>query len=168
VRVEGKEYVVQDGDFLTSASPSDLLPCSRLMTTRARTTSSKSSALAYAWAIETPIDETPASPHGSQSRPAQARDMQPSVSFKLRGAYNKMWGSPDGAERGVIAASAGNHARGRALSAAAGMSRRHRHARHHTRIKVDAVVGRGRGGGLVGDSYDEAYRHAKLLERRRG
>ena len=45
-------------------------------------------------------------------------DMQPVFSFKLRGAYNKMVSLPkDVLKRGVIAASAGNHAQGVALSA---------------------------------------------------
>jgi threonine dehydratase len=45
-------------------------------------------------------------------------DMQPVFSFKLRGAYNKMAHLPEDAlKRGVIAASAGNHAQGVALSA---------------------------------------------------
>jgi threonine dehydratase len=46
-------------------------------------------------------------------------DTQPVFSFKLRGAYNKMASlSPEELKRGVIAASAGNHAQGVALSAA--------------------------------------------------
>ncbi len=46
-------------------------------------------------------------------------DTQPVFSFKLRGAYNKMASlTPDELKRGVIAASAGNHAQGVALSAA--------------------------------------------------
>src|SRR4051812_20373594 len=45
-------------------------------------------------------------------------DMQPVFSFKLRGAYNKMSGlSAEALKRGVIAASAGNHAQGVALAA---------------------------------------------------
>ena len=44
--------------------------------------------------------------------------MQPVFSFKLRGAYNKMAQlTPEQLKRGVIAASAGNHAQGVALSA---------------------------------------------------
>ncbi|PZR41718.1 MAG: PLP-dependent threonine dehydratase, partial [Paraburkholderia fungorum] len=46
-------------------------------------------------------------------------DNQPVFSFKVRGAYNKMAHIPaDALERGVITASAGNHAQGVALSAA--------------------------------------------------
>ena len=45
-------------------------------------------------------------------------DMQPVFSFKIRGAYNKMANLPEAAlKRGVICASAGNHAQGVALSA---------------------------------------------------
>ena len=47
-------------------------------------------------------------------------DLQPVVSFKLRGAYNKIVGLDDAQrQRGVITASAGNHAQGVALAAAA-------------------------------------------------
>lgn len=46
-------------------------------------------------------------------------DNQPVFSFKLRGAYNKMAHIPaDALARGVITASAGNHAQGVAFSAA--------------------------------------------------
>ena len=46
-------------------------------------------------------------------------DNQPVFSFKLRGAYNKMAHlKPADLKHGVIAASAGNHAQGVALSAA--------------------------------------------------
>ena len=47
-------------------------------------------------------------------------DQQPVFSFKLRGAYNKMAHlAPEALARGVICASAGNHAQGVALSAQA-------------------------------------------------
>src|SRR5712664_3857017 len=97
-------------------------------------------------------------------------DLQPVFSFKLRGAYNKMAGLPRSRlAKGVIAASAGNHAQGVALSAQRLGCRAVIVMPVTTpRIKVDAVVGRGAEVVLVGDSYDEAYRHAKVLERRRG
>src|SRR5882724_2792326 len=97
-------------------------------------------------------------------------DMHPFFSSTLRGAYNKMSGLPKTAlKRGVIAASAGNHAQGVALSAQRLGCRAVIVMPVTTpRIKVDAVVGRGAEVVLVGDSYDEAYRHAKVLERRRG
>ena len=91
-------------------------------------------------------------------------DMQPVFSFKLRGAYNKMAHLPPAQlKRGVIAASAGNHAQGVALAAQqARLPRHHRDADHH-------AADQDRGGArraarrvvLHGDSYDEAYAHAR-------
>ncbi|WP_230080434.1 pyridoxal-phosphate dependent enzyme, partial [Burkholderia pseudomallei] len=92
-------------------------------------------------------------------------DNQPVFSFKLRGAYNKMAHIPaDALARGVITASAGNHAQGVAFSA----------ARMNVKavivvpvttpqVKVDAV--RAHGGPTVeviqaGESYSDAYAHA--------
>ncbi len=96
-------------------------------------------------------------------------DTQPVFSFKLRGAYNKMSGlSAQDRARGVICASAGNHAQGVALSA-------HRLGCRAVivmpattpKVKIDAV--RAFGGGSVdivlqGDSYSDAYAHALSLQ----
>ena len=74
----------------------------------------------YDVAIETPLERA----HSLSVRTGnqvllKREDMQEVFSFKLRGAYNKMAHlSPIQLERGVIAASAGNHAQGVALSAA--------------------------------------------------
>src|SRR5256885_7907932 len=142
------------------------------MTTRARDYLKRIlGARVYDVAIETPIDEAPGISARLRNRVLLKReDMQPVFSFKLRGAYNKMSGLPKAAlKRGVIAASAGNHAQGVALSAQRLGCRAAIVMPVTTpRIKVDAVVGRGAEVVLVGDSYDEAYRHAKVLERRRG
>lgn len=97
-------------------------------------------------------------------------DLQPIFSFKLRGAYNRLSKlTPEERKRGVIAASAGNHAQGIALSAA--------------RLKIPAVIVmpkttppikvqsvRSRGGKTVlhGDSYDEAYEKAIALAEETG
>ncbi len=96
-------------------------------------------------------------------------DLQPVFSFKLRGAYNKMARlSPAARARGVIAASAGNHAQGVALAAQTLGCRAVVVMPVTTpRIKVDAVAARGAEVVLHGDSYDEAYRHARALQRRR-
>lgn len=92
-------------------------------------------------------------------------DVQSVFSFKLRGAYNKMAQLPEAVlKRGVIAASAGNHAQGVALGA----------KRLGTRaiivmptttpqVKVDAVKARGGEVVLFGDTYDDACAHAKML-----
>lgn len=97
-------------------------------------------------------------------------DMQSVFSFKLRGAYNKMAQLPAAVlQRGVIAASAGNHAQGVALGA----------KRLGTRavivmpvttpqVKINAVVARGGEVILHGDTYDDAYAHARQLEKAEG
>ncbi|MFN7899505.1 MAG: pyridoxal-phosphate dependent enzyme, partial [Synechococcaceae cyanobacterium] len=73
----------------------------------------------YDVAIESPLDPAPNLSRRLGNQVLLKReDLQPVFSFKLRGAYNKMAGlSPAELERGVIAASAGNHAQGVALSA---------------------------------------------------
>ncbi len=98
-------------------------------------------------------------------------DNQPVFSFKLRGAYNKMahLGSAD-LKRGVIAASAGNHAQGVALSAAKlGCKAIIVMPTTTPQVKIDAV--RSRGGNSVeivlhGESYSDAYQHALALEKK--
>ena len=95
-------------------------------------------------------------------------DMQPVFSFKLRGAYNKMAHlTPAQRRRGVITASAGNHAQGVAL-AAEKMACRAVIAMPVTTpaIKIDAVRRRGAEVVLAGESYDEAYAVALEMERR--
>ena len=100
-------------------------------------------------------------------------DTQPAFSFKLRGAYNRM-AKLDAAElaRGVICASAGNHAQGVALSAARLGCRAVIVMPVTTpRVKVDAV--RSLGGGSIevvlhGDSYSDAQAHADALAAERG
>jgi threonine dehydratase len=113
----------------------------------------------YDVAIETPLELAPNLSRRLGNRIMLKReDMQPVFSFKLRGAYNKMSGlSKTALKRGVIAASAGNHAQGVALSAQRLGCRAAIVMPVTTpRIKVDAVVGRGAEVVLVGDSYDEA------------
>jgi len=97
-------------------------------------------------------------------------DQQPVRSFKLRGAYNKMAHlSLAQLKKGVICASAGNHAQGVALSA------RRLGARAlivmpttTPQLKVDAVRGFGGEVVLFGDSYTDAYHHALTLEKKQG
>jgi threonine dehydratase len=97
-------------------------------------------------------------------------DLQPVFSFKLRGAYNKMCQLPKEAlDRGVIAASAGNHAQGLALAAARmGVKATIVMPRTTPAIKVDAVKARGAKVILHGDTYDEASVHAQNLVKEKG
>jgi len=94
-------------------------------------------------------------------------DLQPVFSFKLRGAYNKIASlSAEKLKRGVICASAGNHAQGVALSAAKLGCRAVIVMPTSTPgIKVDAVKSRGGEVVLFGDSYDDSYAHALELEK---
>lgn len=100
-------------------------------------------------------------------------DNQPVFSFKLRGAYNKMVHiSSDALARGVITASAGNHAQGVAYSAARlGVKAVIVVPITTPQVKVDAV--RAHGGPTVevvqaGESYSDAYAHAVRLQEERG
>ncbi len=94
-------------------------------------------------------------------------DMQPVFSFKLRGAYNKMASlASDVLSRGVIAASAGNHAQGVALAAKKLKCRAIIVMPTTTpAIKVNAVKARGAEVVLFGDSYSDAYVKALELEK---
>jgi threonine dehydratase len=93
-------------------------------------------------------------------------DMQPVFSFKLRGAYNKMAHlSAAALKRGVICASAGNHAQGVALSAQKlGVRAVIVMPTSTPQIKIDAVRARGGEVVLAGDSYSDAYAHSLELE----
>lgn len=94
-------------------------------------------------------------------------DQQPVFSFKLRGAYNKMAQlSAEQLARGVICASAGNHAQGVALSARKLGCRAVIVMPVTTpRVKVDAVQALGGEVVQVGESFTDAYQHALELER---
>ena len=90
-------------------------------------------------------------------------DLQPVHSFKLRGAYNKIaqLTEPE-RKKGVIAASAGNHAQGVALAAKKmGLSALIIMPRTTPSIKVDAVKSHGAEVELVGDSYSDAAEYCK-------
>ena len=125
----------------------------------------------YDVASETPLELAPALSRRMRNRLFLKReDLQPIFSFKLRGAYNKMVAlGPARRARGVIAASAGNHAQGVALAAQRLKCRAVIVMPVTTpRIKVNAVAARGAEVVLHGDSYDDAYAHALRLKRRRG
>jgi threonine dehydratase len=128
----------------------------------------------YDVARETELELAPALTERLGNRILLKReDNQPVFSFKLRGAYNKMAQlSPAALKRGVIAASAGNHAQGVAL-AAAKMKCKAVIVMPVTTpaVKIDAV--KARGGSwielvLFGESYSDAFDHAKVLEKKRG
>ncbi len=97
-------------------------------------------------------------------------DQQPVFSFKLRGAYNKMAHlTPQQLKKGVICASAGNHAQGVALGAHKLGTRAVIVMPTTTpQVKVDAV--RALGGDVVlhGESYSDAYTHAVTLQKKQG
>ncbi|MGH8669225.1 MAG: threonine ammonia-lyase, biosynthetic, partial [Burkholderiales bacterium] len=125
----------------------------------------------YDVAVESPLELAPGLSKRLRNRLLIKReDLQPVFSFKLRGAYNKMAGLPKARlARGVIAASAGNHAQGVALAAQRlGCQAVIVMPVTTPRIKVDAVAARGAQVVLHGDSYDEAYQRALQLKRRRG
>src|SRR5436853_7020757 len=113
----------------------------------------------YDVAIESALDELPAISRRLGNRIlAKREDQQPVFSFKLRGAYNKMAHlTPAQLARGVICASAGNHAQGVALAAQRlGTQATVVMPLTTPRIKVTAVSARGAKVELHGDSYHEA------------
>ena len=122
----------------------------------------------YDVAIETPLDfASNLSARIHNQVYFKREDMQPVFSFKLRGAYNKMVKlSPQALQRGVICASAGNHAQGVALSAnKLGVRAVIVMPSTTPQIKIDAVKARGGEVVLVGESYSDAYAHALELEK---
>ena len=125
----------------------------------------------YDVAIESPLDPAPGLSKRLGNRLLIKReDLQAVFSFKLRGAYNKMAGLPkQRLKRGVIAASAGNHAQGVALAAQRlGCKAVIVMPITTPRIKVDAVAARGAEVVLHGDSYAEAYKKAMSIKASRG
>ena len=97
-------------------------------------------------------------------------DQQPVFSFKLRGAYNKIAHlTKDQLAKGVICASAGNHAQGVALSARKlGIRAVIVMPTTTPQVKIDAVKGFGGEVVLHGDSYSDAYTHALTLQKKQG
>jgi threonine dehydratase len=97
-------------------------------------------------------------------------DQQPVHSFKLRGAYNKMANlTPAQLKKGVICASAGNHAQGVALSASKLGTRAVIVMPTTTpQVKIDAVKQLGGEVVLFGESYSDAYQHSVALEKKHG
>jgi threonine dehydratase len=124
----------------------------------------------YDVAMESPLDAAPRLSRRLGNRILLKReDLQPVFSFKLRGAYNKIAHlSPATAARGVICASAGNHAQGVALAARArSVPALVVMPQTTPTIKVQAVMDLGGEVVLHGDIYDTAYEHALALARER-
>ena len=97
-------------------------------------------------------------------------DQQPVFSFKLRGAYNKMAHlTPEQLKKGVICASAGNHAQGVALGASKLGTRAVIVMPTTTpQVKIEAVKALGGEVVLHGDSYSDAYNHSLVLQKKQG
>jgi len=120
--------------------------------------------------------ETPLDPAARLSRRLgndvllKREDLQPIFSFKIRGAYNRMARLTDSERaRGVIAASAGNHAQGVAYSAKhLGVRAVIVMPRTTPEIKVEAVRAMDAEVVLVGDHYAEAQRYCEGLAEENG
>ena len=124
----------------------------------------------YEVAIESPLEEAPRLSRRLNNRILFKReDLQPVFSFKLRGAYNKIAHlSETVARRGVICASAGNHAQGVALAGRRrGIPAIIVMPQTTPSIKVQAVLDLGGEVVLHGDDFDHAYEHAVDLARER-
>ncbi len=124
----------------------------------------------YDVAIESPLEEAPRLSRRLGNRVLLKReDLQPVFSFKLRGAYNRIAHLADAAaKRGVVCASAGNHAQGVALAARRrGILAVVVMPRTTPQIKVQAVIDLGGEAVLHGDDYDTALERALELARER-
>ena len=125
----------------------------------------------YDVAVETSLDIAPRLSKRLNNRVLFKReDLQPVFSFKIRGAYNKIAQlSAISAQRGVICASAGNHAQGVALAARTrGIPALIVMPVTTPNIKIQAVADFGGEIVLHGDDYDQAFEHAVDLGRQRG
>ncbi|PIE41529.1 MAG: threonine ammonia-lyase, biosynthetic [Gammaproteobacteria bacterium] len=125
----------------------------------------------YDVAQETPIEPAKSLSQRLQNQVLLKReDLQPVFSFKIRGAYNKMANlSDEQKRRGVITASAGNHAQGVALGATGlGIKAVIVMPKTTPEIKVVSVRAFGAQVVLHGDTFDEAYEYARQREAREG
>jgi threonine dehydratase len=125
----------------------------------------------YDVAVETSLDIAPRLSKRLNNRVFFKReDLQPVFSFKIRGAYNKIAQlSAISAPRGVICASAGNHAQGVAMAARTrGIPALIVMPVTTPSIKIQSVADLGGEIVLHGDDYDQAFEHAVELGRQRG
>lgn len=123
----------------------------------------------YDVAVETPLQLAARLSKRLNNRILLKReDLQPVFSFKLRGAYNKIYQlSRVTRLEKIVCASAGNHAQGVAYAAQKmGIKSVIVMPRTTPQIKVDAVRALGAKIELIGDSYDEAYEYAHELSER--
>ncbi|MDP1520644.1 threonine ammonia-lyase, biosynthetic [Porticoccus litoralis] len=125
----------------------------------------------YDLVVETPVDEaSQLSERLGNQVLLKREDLQPVFSFKLRGAYNKMLClSEEQLQKGVVAASAGNHAQGLAMaSKKMGVKATIVMPSTTPQIKVNAVRARGARVVLHGETYDEASDYAQKLVKEKG
>ncbi|WP_148304307.1 threonine ammonia-lyase, biosynthetic [Pseudomonas tohonis] len=125
----------------------------------------------YDVAIETPLQPAPRLAQRLGNAVLLKReDLQPVFSFKIRGAYNRVSQlSAEQRARGVIAASAGNHAQGLALAARhLGIEATIVMPRTTPELKVQGVLARGGKAVLHGDAFPEALAHALRLAEEQG
>ncbi len=125
----------------------------------------------YDVAIETPLQKARfLSERFDNNILIKREDLQPVFSFKLRGAYNKMRQLTDEErKRGIVAASAGNHAQGVAYSAKTlGAKATIVMPKTTPAIKIDGVKSWGGKVVLHGDTYDEASKYAQQLVEEKG
>ncbi len=125
----------------------------------------------YDVAIVSALDDAPKLSQRLGNRVLLKReDTQAVHSFKLRGAYNRM-AQLSAAERarGVVTASAGNHAQGVALAAKKlGLTAWIVMPRTTPGVKVESVRALGGKAILHGDAYDDAREHALELAAEKG
>jgi threonine dehydratase len=125
----------------------------------------------YEVARETPLDPAPRlSRRFDNDVLLKREDLQPIFSFKIRGAYNRIARLSEAERaRGVIAASAGNHAQGVAFSASRlGLRAVIVMPRTTPEIKVEAVRALGAEVVLAGDRYADAQQHSERLAQETG
>ncbi|MEZ5450963.1 MAG: threonine ammonia-lyase, biosynthetic, partial [Thiolinea sp.] len=125
----------------------------------------------YDVAIETPLDPAKHLSLRLNNRIYLKReDLQPVFSFKIRGAFNRLFQlSEEERQRGVVAASAGNHAQGIALAGSTlGIKTTIVMPKITPDIKIRAVEAFGGIAVIHGDSFDDAYAHARQLEAEQG
>lgn len=124
------------------------------------------SAPVYDVANETPLQFAPRLSSSLNNQVLLKReDLQPVFSFKIRGAYTRVARlTPGERARGVITASAGNHAQGLALAAQRlGVRALIVMPTTTPRLKVEGVCARGATALLHGDGFPEALAHALQL-----